>query len=214
MRSSKSSSGVRLSPEQIAARKKRLKTRPAWNYQQAKIIREWRSLLDRSDVLIVDTETTGLGNRAEVVEVAALDTTGAVRFEALSMPQGSIPGDASGIHGLTRAKLKREGAKAWPEIHDEVVELLKPAYRVVAYNAKFDIRLLYQTAERHGLRMPRKLWFDVLEDYQALRRGGRHRLIDAVRREGVKIEGKAHRALYDCRCVLAVMRAVTVDAPA
>ena len=45
----------------------------------------WAALLDRTDVLILDTETTGLGGRAEVIEVAMIDTTGTVRFEALSI---------------------------------------------------------------------------------------------------------------------------------
>ena len=46
----------------------------------------WHTLLNRHDVLIVDTETTGLDERAEVIDVAVIDTTGAVRFDAVSMP--------------------------------------------------------------------------------------------------------------------------------
>ncbi len=36
----------------------------------------WSALLDREDVLIVDTETIGISNQSEVIEVAVLDTTG------------------------------------------------------------------------------------------------------------------------------------------
>lgn len=81
----------------------------------------WAELLDRLDVLIIDTETTGLGERAEVIEVAALDTTGALRFHALSLPEKPIPRDASGIHGLTRRKLRAEGARPWPKVHGDLV---------------------------------------------------------------------------------------------
>ena len=63
---------------------------------------DWPALLDRDDVLVVDTETTGLGGTAEVVEVGVVDTTGKVRLHVLSMPQSRMPREASAIHGLTR----------------------------------------------------------------------------------------------------------------
>lgn len=178
-------------------------------YERRKqILRKWKEFLDRSDVLILDTETTGLGDRAEIVEIAIIDTTGATRFESLTMPQGRIPREASDVHGLTRKKLKEEGAKPWPELHNQVMEIIRSAHIVLAYNAEFDLRLLTQTAERHELRVPRHpSWYDLLEDYQMLRPTGPHRLVSAVRREKVKVEGKAHRALYDCQCVLGVLRA-------
>ena len=50
----------------------------------------WKSLLDRRDVLIVDTETTGLDSTAEIIEIAMLDTTGKPRFEALALPAGRV----------------------------------------------------------------------------------------------------------------------------
>ena len=173
---------------------------------------EWRALLDRPDVLIVDTETTGFGARAEVVEVAVLDTTGAVRFEALSLPEGRIPKAASDIHGLTRDRLKQSGAHPWPEVHGDLVAALDGAALVLAWNAEFDRRLLAQTADRHGLTLPRLAWRDALADYRALTGAasgkGQHTLTRTVEREGAKVDGPAHRAAGDCRAVLAVMRAV------
>ena len=77
-------------------------------------------LLDRTDALIVDCETTGLGPRAEIVELAAVDTTGVLRFAAPVMPQSRISSDASDIHGLTRVRLREFEAKPWPEHHAEV----------------------------------------------------------------------------------------------
>ena len=111
----------------------------------------WAPWLDRPDVLIVDTETTGLGNRAEVIEVAAIDTTGAIRYEAMSLPVGRISAGAARVHGLSRRKLKAGGARPWPEVHAELAAVLSGAAVVFAWNAGFDRRLLSQTAERHGL---------------------------------------------------------------
>jgi len=170
---------------------------------------DWRAWIDRTDVLIVDTETTGLGTRAEVIEVAVLDTTGTVRYEALILPEGRIPAEASSIHGLTRKRLEAEGARPWPEVHDELAAVLDGAAVVLAWNADFDRRLLAQTADRHGLSMPSVLWHDLIGDYRTITdeapRKGRHTLAAVVNRTGAKVDGPAHRAAGDCRAVLAVM---------
>jgi len=168
-------------------------------------------LLDRADVLIIDTETMGLGERAEVIEVAVLDTTGAVRFEALSMPVGRISTEAAAIHGLTRRRLKAEGARPWPEVHGELSPVLSGANVVIAWNAAFDRRMLDQTAARHGLGFGKLRFRDAMADYRNLRSEwpgkGRHSLAAAARREAIG-PYEAHRALGDCRAVLAVIRAV------
>ena len=76
--------------------------------------RGWRNYarcLNRTDVLVVDVETTGFGDRAEVLAVAVIDTTGRVLLDTVSMPQGRIPTDASNVHGLTRPRLRSMGAR-------------------------------------------------------------------------------------------------------
>ena len=172
----------------------------------------WSLFVGRSDVLIVDTETTGVGTRSEVIEVAVLDTTGELRLHALSMPQSRIPRAASAIHGLTRARLRDAGAVPWPEIQADVEAVLSQGAMLIGWNAAFDKRLLHQTAERHGLQFPSSLpWYDLLSDYRELRPGGRHRLVDAVKREGIDGKHDAHRAVGDCRAVLAVLLAVSAN---
>jgi DNA polymerase-3 subunit epsilon len=159
----------------------------------------WSDLLDRADVLILDTETTGFGDKAEVLEVAILDTTGAVRFESLSMPEGEIPSAASHIHGLTKEELEREKAPAWPDIHGEVSRLLANASVVLAWNASYDRRMLNRTAERHRLTWPDITWRDLLGEYKNLRPGEDKNSLSAVaKRLGVK-SGTAHRAKGDCQ---------------
>ena len=95
-------------------------------------------LLDRKDVLVIDTETTGLDRRSEVLEVAVIDTTGRVLLDTVSLPQGRIPRDASDVHGLTRARLRTMGARPWPAVHAELALLLEDASSVIAWNAEFD----------------------------------------------------------------------------
>ena len=171
----------------------------------------WAGLLDRRDVLILETETAGLGERPEVIEVAVLDTTGAVRFEALSMPVGRISAEAAGIHGLTRRRLEADGARPWPEVHAELSPVLSGATVVLAWNAAFDRQVLEQTSARHGFEFGKPRFRDLMADYRNLRgevrAKGLHSLSAAARREGIG-RYEAYRALGDCRAVLAVMRTV------
>ena len=167
-----------------------------------------RDLLDRDDVLLVDTETTGLGDKAEVIEIAAIDTVGNLRLSVLSMPEGRISSGASRVNGLTRKKLKAECARPWPELHEQVKSVLESASIVVAWNAPFDVRMLNQTTERHGLSNIRVEIADLLRAYRRFRPDGRHRLVDAVKREGAKWSGESHRAEADCRAMLAVLREI------
>ena len=52
---------------------------------------DWPGLLGRDDVLILDTETTGLGRDAEVIEVAVINTRGAQVLHSLGAAAGRHP---------------------------------------------------------------------------------------------------------------------------
>ena len=178
-------------------------------------IAELRPLLDRTDVLVVDVETTGFGDRAEVLAVAAVDTTGRVRLNTVSMPQGRIPTDASNVHGLTRVRLRSMGARPWPEVHRKLENLLGDASVIVAWNVEFDRRLLHQTAKRHDLTLPVRAWRCAMEAETTARGPDAPyaKLSNAASRLGVSASG-AHSALGDARATLAVVRALVGDVPA
>ena len=167
-------------------------------------IREW---LDRDDILILDTETTGFDRTAEIIEIVMMDTTGLVHLSELTMPVAGIARSASDVHGLTIDELLWQDAVDWPAIHDLVAGVLDDASVVIAWNASFDRRMLHQTATRHKKLLPAIQWVDMLSIYRALRLGGRHRLQDAVEREGIMARVQ-HRAEADCQAVLDVMRMV------
>lgn len=184
------------------------------------IATQWKGLLDRRDVLILDTETTGVGNRSEVLDIALINTCGREVYSAPVLPQGRIPGSASAVHGLTRARLRAMGAEPWAEHHAAVERCLAGGSVLLAYNLDFDLRLLGQTAERHGfgdVHLPTATKVRCLMlDYAEWRgvphpwRKGEwkwHRLTEAAAYEGVG-SVQSHRALDDAKLALAVMRAV------
>lgn len=175
----------------------------------------WREMLDRSDVLILDTETTGLDMTAEVIEVAVVDTTGALRFEALSMPEGPISEKATWTHRLTKERLREAGARPWPDVWAELDPVLSSASVVVGWNAEFDERLLRQTNERHDWYYPfhdsMQSFHDLMKDYEFLRpdRLLYPRALQRVMLRERGLPGRpAHRAKGDCLTVLSVMRAI------
>lgn len=180
--------------------------KPYYRLFEAK--RTWRKSLDRTDVLILGIQTTGEDSSAEILELAAIDTTGALRFHGFFLPQGNIPREASGQHGLSLEELKRRNARPWREIHAEAFGLLKGAKRLIAYEQPYVRRLLKQTAGRYGLPIPGKEWVNVREGYRVLRPYGRNRLTDALRREEVNAKEQARRTIFECHCVLEVMRVV------
>ena len=168
--------------------------------------REWRPLLDRHDVLILDTETTGVSKSAQIVEIALLDTRGIVRINSLVMPVGRRRIGASRVHGLTYRRLVEGGARPWSAVAPEVATALREANALLAWNSDFDVRMLRQTDKRYGLppTLPASLRVRcAMIDYH----GDRISLAGAVMDEGVP-EGTAHRALGDRQSVLAIMRAV------
>ena len=166
------------------------------------------ALLDRRDVLVLDTETTGVGPAAEVIEVVAIDTTGALRLSALALPVGPISQPSRELHGLSEAALHAMGARPWAEVHPELLSTLRDAAAVLAWRADFDARVLAQTAALHHRALPPVSWADVRPAYVKARPGGRHSLAEAMRREGLEWEGRHHRAEADCRALLAVMHAL------
>ncbi len=165
----------------------------------------WSTLLDREDVLILDTETTGLKPHHEVVEVAVINTRGEVRFSELIRPTVEVEAAAMRIHGITNEMLADK--PGYDQVHDRLMQVLHSASAVCAWNAPFDQRLLEQSATKYGLVLPRIRWRDLVSDHRSLcPHYTSHRLLDVAQRRGVA-EVQDHRALGDCWITLAVLRA-------
>ena len=121
---------------------------------------KWKELLGRADVLILDTETTGLRERAEIIEIAVIDTAGRERFHSLCKPQRRVPKSATEINNITNDMVAN--AKKWKDIHGTIDKLLRKSKYVLAWNADFDEMMLRQTAERYHLRWKAKIRFHDL----------------------------------------------------
>lgn len=170
-----------------------------------------RDILKTNPVLI-DTETTGLGDDAEVIEISIIDVNGLVLFSSLVQCQGEIHAAASQVSGITHADLT--GQPTWPEIHAQIAAIIADR-DVVMYGAEFDDRLMQQTAQRHGLDLPAYRSHCAMRLYaQWWQQEGKEkgqwrwqRLSNAALQCGYTPD-HSHRATSDCMTTLAIMKYV------
>jgi DNA polymerase-3 subunit epsilon len=159
----------------------------------------------------LDTETTGLDPRSEIVEIAVLDHDGSVLVDTLIKPTGAIPAEATRVHGITNAIVS--GAPAWKEAWPQVVAALRD--RVVGiYNMDYDRRLMRQTHRQNGMRWssPKAEFFCIMEAYAQFygkwdpRRGAYHyqRLDEAGWQCQISLPN-SHRARADAELARAVL---------
>lgn len=165
------------------------------------------------DWVVLDVETTGLEQNAQIVEICIIDSAGTPLLNTLVKPSIPVPAEASEIHGITDTDLVN--APAWPDIHSEVCRILtnRP---VLAYNADFDATCVQYMAEYFGLPAPQLQTFCVMElvarwigeqtPYGSYRW---HSLQDAAQTLDVAPTG-AHRALDDCLTTLGLIRQLQV----
>lgn len=179
--------------------------------------------LDPREVLFCDTETTGLNKsgRDEILEVSVIDATGEVRFSSLVQTKDPNREDlASHIHGITREMLK--DAPVFPDIFQGLVSLLASVRVVVVFNAAYDRMMIEATAARYeGLEVPQGIQWTCASDLFARWYAEWSRFNDfkfksqAVACEELEVprqEDDAHRAEYDCRLTLGVMKALAARA--
>lgn len=170
----------------------------------------------RDNVLIMDTETTGLGDDAEIVEVTIIDTAGRVLLNTLVKPRSVIPASATAIHGITNEMVAT--APSWPHVCRSLYDIIS-GRRVVIYNSDFDTRILDQTNDRWWItihfKIERPMFECAMLAYaefygQISDRGGYkwQKLTAAAEQQGVVIEGTPHRALSDCLTTLGVIKAM------
>lgn len=168
---------------------------------------EWaRDLLKRNpaDWVILDTETTGLSNKDQVVQVAMIDGAGnALINNVLVKPTIRIPAGISEIHHITDELVLRAPSflEVWPEIYKYM-----QGKRLVIYNAEFDLRMLIQSADAHSntaIAFPCCSWHCAMEMYAAWV-GDWNDYHGNFRWQ--RLPGGDHTALGDCRATLEVIR--------
>jgi DNA polymerase III subunit epsilon len=201
---------------------------PAYNDLQQSVIDQARSWI-LGDSLVLDCETCGLGEAAEIIEISIMTMGGVMLFSSLIKPSLPIPEETTALHGITDDMVAN--APTWSEVHDQVWALLT-GKRVLAYSAAFDFGRIDVMARLYGLDSPAvssrtagrivlsdgTTWECVMQAYAQLWQepttspqsadGWRWKaLTEACRAQGIPV-GRAHRAQDDCLMTQALVNAM------
>ncbi len=179
----------------------------------------------KSNYVVIDTETTGLTEYAEIIEIAIINMRGEVLLDTLVKPTHPIPPEVTEINHITNEMVAN--APAWRDVFPKVLAIIS-SHKWLARNSGFDARMLDQTCVSTGIYANHDTYYAALvtsrihtshidakavydqwygefdEKRQAFKRQS---LATAAARHGVSVEG-AHRASADCKMVLAVLEKV------
>lgn len=164
-----------------------------------------RETLAMPNAVILDTETTGLDDEAEIVQLAIIDLhnacacAGGVFLDTLIRPSQPIPSAATAIHGITDAMV----ADA-PRMSD-ILPLLRSLLdhrTVLIYNAEYDTRLLSQSGVPNLAGWPTT--FVCVMQWYSMYVGDWSEYYGNYKWQ--RLPGGDHSALGDCRATLAVLK--------
>lgn len=185
----------------------------------ASIAKNW---LDE-DPIFLDTETSGLDDSAEIVEIGIIDINGKPLLETFIKPYNPIPEETTNIHGITDDMVKN--APYWSEIHEQFCSIIK-GRTLITYNRAYDVRLIDQTIkasiENKAIEEEAQDWDKDQRILCAMKLFAAYygmwdehyegwkwqKLTDAADHMKVKTEGKAHRAVTDCLMTLGIVQAM------
>lgn len=175
---------------------------------------KWAQDLLQGDFILFDTETTGIADDSEIIQVAVLSSTGETLLLSDVKPRNPIDeqGKAFAVNGIGNARLAN--APTFAEILPRLQEALTDRI-VVIFNRQFDMGRLDFECERLGIYGPRaSMWCCAMLQYADYRGdpgkyGGMkwHSLENACKQMGIPVVD-AHDGLGDCRLTLALIRAM------
>lgn len=163
-------------------------------------------------IVYLDTETTGLGDTDQIIELAIINQQGQVLFNHRFKPSVPVHPKAAAVHGISNADL--DHCLTVLDMSPALYALLHNRH-IVAYNAQFDIRLLQQSFAAYEVDTS---WLNDVPVSCAMQlaakvcgstnRHGTISLINAAKRLGIKWQGKAHSALADAEMTRQVVTAI------
>ena len=174
------------------------RTRDDWKDEIAKLL--------TPDSLIVDTETTGTGSDARMIELSIISTDGEVLYNQLFATGEPLPEVIPGITGITDEMLSDQ-----PYFESEAEKIAKiiSGKKLIGWNVSFDKRIIeneFASAGKLSLLSPAG-WEDAMEMY-SFSQGKAKKWCKLIRaKEEMRIgESQEHRATADCMDTLAVLR--------
>jgi DNA polymerase III subunit epsilon len=182
---------------------------------RAEAIQNARRILDQNPIYL-DTETTGLSDQDEIVEIGIIDSAGNIFSEEFVKPYRSIPQSATYLHGITNDMVRN--ARPWPMVWQTLRSLINTKI-IAIYNDGFDLRMMAQSYRQYNLVWKERLQtFDVMRcfaqyngEWNPIKHAFRFfKLSEAGTKFQISIPN-AHRAVQDCLLTRAVLMAIAAQ---
>ncbi len=160
------------------------------------------------EFVIIDTETTGLTDEDEVVELAVVSMDGETIYHSYYYPDIEVNPQASKVNHLTK-----EGLKGNPKLDNEEWEKIKKAIDnkpIMGHNIGFDKRMIVQTMAKTGSNVldVNALFEDLIDTMDIAKKyiphesgKGFYKLNNLTTLVGITRE-EQHDAADDCRMTL------------
>jgi DNA polymerase-3 subunit epsilon len=163
--------------------------------------------------LILDTETTGLDDQAEILEIAIINAQGETVFYSRIKPVAESWPEAEKIHGISAIDLA--ASPTYPDIHEQIYSIINNRL-VLIYNSDYDKRIINQVCARHRLTAPRPSAFGCVMKAYSSHLGVEkwQRLTAAAAQTSYPASNAphAHSAVGDCLMTLHVLRHIAQNA--
>ena len=176
----------------------------------------WAKWVLAQNALILDTETTGLGDEAEIVQIALLGVDGIEAFNSLVRPtdprvllqkgeRGKSPYE---IHGISPAMVEK--APGWETVWPQVNRIIKDRL-VVIYNEAYDSARIQHCCRLHSQEAPSWKGTQCAMLAYAAWHGSWNPTHKSYKWQ--PLTGGDHSAMGDCRATLAVLQRMASYAP-
>jgi DNA polymerase III subunit epsilon len=178
--------------------------------QRREVIYEAQAII-LSNPVYLDTETTGMGNYDQVIEIGVIDDQGQVLIDQLVKTHKKIDPAAGRVHGITQEML--ESAPTWESVWSQAEAFLMNR-SIGVYNVEFDVRLIKQSHYPSGIRwsIPEQNFFDIMKlyarfygDRDPYHHTYRYQSLEQAGRQcGIRLNN-THRAVDDCLLARALL---------
>lgn len=173
-------------------------------------------VVNSDDYVLLDTETTGLGNNDQIIELSIINRNGHIVWDGLIKPTCLICDRAMQVHRITEEMVSDvpSFADQWEEIEENIA-----GRKIITWNAAFDARMIQQTAMAHKIILKDIDFYCAMLGYTDFyQEPGRYngyrwqKLEAALSQQGIDLGAQQHRALWDAQATLEIIRAMAKKA--
>jgi DNA polymerase-3 subunit epsilon len=183
-----------------------------YNKEEIEAIKWFKNLEDKN-YYIIDTETTGLTNFDEIIELGIIDNNGKIVFDNRFNPIKQVSLGAYNTHCISEDILK--DCKDFRLYYDEIKDILENK-NIVGYSAYFDIDMIKNTCINRNLEnINYKKIYDVMRNYAKYNQEWNdywnnwkwQNLIMACCQQGITVKD-SHSAIGDCKLTLNLIKKI------